>query len=51
MFRIDDNSGRTVITVIDQETDEIIRQIPPEEVLHLVNHFRGEIGLIMRDEA
>ena len=35
-FSIDEESGRTIITVIDSETDEIIRQIPPEELLHVV---------------
>jgi flagellar protein FlaG len=32
-FRIDDNSGRTVITVRDSETQEVIRQIPSEQLL------------------
>ena len=34
-FRIDDDSGRTVITVRDSETGEVIRQIPGEESLRL----------------
>ncbi len=34
-FKVDDESGRTVITVLDSETKEVIRQIPPEEVLQL----------------
>ncbi|PCI07396.1 MAG: hypothetical protein COB77_04740 [Gammaproteobacteria bacterium] len=32
-FRIDDESGRTVITVLDSNTQEIIRQIPNDEAL------------------
>lgn len=32
-FSVDKESGRTVITVIDAATEEVIRQIPPEEVL------------------
>jgi flagellar protein FlaG len=32
-FRFDEGSGRTVITVVDAATKEIIRQIPSEEVL------------------
>ncbi len=35
-FTIDEESGRTIITVKDSETDEVIRQIPPEELLHVV---------------
>jgi flagellar protein FlaG len=32
-FRIDEGTGRTVITVLDATTKEVIRQIPSEEVL------------------
>lgn len=34
-FRVDLGSGRTVITVINPATQEVIRQIPPEELLQL----------------
>jgi flagellar protein FlaG len=32
-FQIDESSGRTVITVINKSTLEIVRQIPSEELL------------------
>ena len=32
-FRVDQGSGRTVITVVDATTKEVIRQIPSEDVL------------------
>jgi flagellar protein FlaG len=32
-FRVDEGSGRTVITVVDSTTQQVIRQIPSEEVL------------------
>ncbi len=32
-FRVDRDLGRTIITVLDSETREVIRQIPSEEVL------------------
>lgn len=32
-FRVDRDLGRTIITVLDSETKEVIRQIPSEEVL------------------
>ncbi len=35
-FSVDEESGRTIITVTDPETDEIIRQIPPEDLLYMV---------------
>ena len=34
-FNIDKESGRVVVRVIDSKTDELIRQIPSEEVLAL----------------
>lgn len=34
-FRIDEASGRVVVSVIDSLTGELIRQIPGEEVLRL----------------
>jgi flagellar protein FlaG len=35
IFRVDEASGRTVITVLDATTQEVVRQIPSEEVLVL----------------
>jgi flagellar protein FlaG len=32
-FHIDESSGRTVITVLDGNTQQVVRQIPAEEVL------------------
>jgi flagellar protein FlaG len=32
-FSIDEVTGKTVVTVRNRDTDEILRQIPPEEVL------------------
>jgi flagellar protein FlaG len=34
-FSIEESTGRTVISVYDAETEELIRQIPPEETLKL----------------
>lgn len=39
-FRIDEASGRTVITVVNPTTKEIVRQIPPEEVLMMARTLR-----------
>ena len=52
-FNIDQDSGKTVIRVIDSESGELIRQIPSEKVLAIATHLRdfqedtvsgGEIG-------
>lgn len=38
-FRVDEQIGTTVITVVDSETDEIIRQIPAEEAVSLARYI------------
>lgn len=40
-FEVAEAENRVIITVIDKETDEIIRQIPPEEVYQLA-HKMGQ---------
>ena len=54
-FSVDDTSGRTVITVTDAETKQIIRQIPPERILAIMHSFAeapseaGHRGLLVRE--
>lgn len=43
-FQIDDESGQIVVSVLDAETGERIRQIPSEELLRLARAHRGEAG-------
>jgi flagellar protein FlaG len=47
-FHIDKSSGRTVVTVVNPNNGEVIRQIPSEEVLHLANELRqfGTVNLL-----
>ena len=52
-FSMDETSGRTVITVRDSETEEVIRQIPPELAVALASYLSSEgrlasFGLIER---
>ncbi len=45
-FENDKPSGSMVVKVVDRETNEVIRQIPPEELLDLtkrLNDLRGNI--------
>ena len=41
-FEVDEDSGRTVITVFDSATQEVIRQIPPDVVKDLAQKLNGE---------
>lgn len=52
-FNLDEDSGKTVIRVVNSESGELIRQIPSEQVLAIANHLRdyqeeavsrGELG-------
>lgn len=45
-FRVDEASGRTVITVLDARTSEVVRQIPSEEVLALARALEATHGLL-----
>jgi flagellar protein FlaG len=50
-FSVDDSTGRTVITVTDASTKEIIRQIPSEEMLAVARALGRLQGLLLRREA
>ena len=50
-FSIDDYSGRTVITVLDSKTAEIIRQIPSDEVLALARNIQSMKGVLFSAEV
>lgn len=45
-FRIDDDSGRVVVSVRDSNTGELIRQIPSEETLRIAKSLeQGDVAL------
>ncbi len=50
-FKIDKDSGQTVITVLDSETREVIRQIPHERLVQLANHLDKDESLIFQELA
>jgi len=56
-FSVDRQTGRTVIKVTDAETHQVIRQIPPEDVLALAQALgtRGaegsRAGLLVQEKA
>ena len=50
-FSIDESSGRTVIKVVDKNTQEVIRQIPEEQVLELAARLDKNAGVLLKDEA
>lgn len=46
-FSVDDDTGQTVIRVINSDTEEVIRQIPPDEILAIARNFTGSEGLLL----
>ena len=46
-FSVDKPTGKTVIKVMDKATDEVIRQIPPEEALRLIGKLRDVMGMLL----
>ena len=45
-FQVDEISGRTVITVLDSETKEVVRQIPSPEWLEVVRRLEQAGSLL-----
>jgi len=45
-FKVDEKSGDTIITVLDSNTEEVIRQIPTEEVLAIRENIESLKGII-----
>ena len=45
-FRLDQASGRVAVTVINKETQEIIREIPPAELLEIAQKLRKYCGIL-----
>lgn len=41
-FSVDQDTGSTVITVTSRNTGEVVRQIPSEEVLNMMQELRGQ---------
>jgi flagellar protein FlaG len=50
-FNVDQTSGRTIVRVVDQETNQLIRQIPSEEMVELARVLERLAGLLLNDRA
>ena len=45
-FSTDDETGSLIIKIIDRDTGETLRQIPPDEILSLRSHLQEVLGLV-----
>jgi|GEM_PF-361671 len=50
-FRVDDDLDKLVVSVVNPETDEIIRQMPSEESLKFAKSLEGVMGIIFNERA
>lgn len=50
-FSIDTDSNRTVVKVIDQQTQELIRQMPSQEALDIAKMLDQVLGKLIREKA
>ncbi|NMG45883.1 flagellar protein, partial [Aromatoleum toluvorans] len=50
-FSIDEDTGRTLVKLVDSTTDEVIRQIPSEEVLAISKALDRLQGLLIQQKA
>lgn len=50
-FSIDEDTGKTVVKVIDINTKEIIKQFPSEEMLAIAKALDGLKGLLVQQKA
>ena len=50
-FNLDQDTGQTVIKVVDLSTQEVIRQIPSEEMLAIAKALDTMKGLLVQQKA
>jgi flagellar protein FlaG len=50
-FSLDQDSGRTVVKVVDTETEEVLRQFPSEEMLSISKSIDRMQGLLINRKA
>lgn len=50
-FSVHEATGRIVARVIDARTDEVIREIPPRQILDLVAKLQELLGIVIDEKA
>ena len=48
---VDKETGATVVSIVDSETGEVIKKIPPDEILSLKKRIGEMIGLLLDEKA
>jgi flagellar protein FlaG len=50
-FRIDDATGRMVVTLRDAETGEVIRQVPGEDALRMAERIQSGLSMMLDEKV
>jgi flagellar protein FlaG len=50
-FSVNKDSGRIMITVTDEATGEVIREIPPSELVKFADKFDEMVGMIFDEKG
>ena len=50
-FKYHENLKRVTIKIVDDTTDEVIKEIPPEETLEMVEKMLAQAGLIVDERG
>jgi len=48
---IDESTGRVVTQIVDSETNEVVRQLPPEALLDVARRVADLVGLLLDEES
>ena len=50
-FKIHERTNRLMVKLVDNETDEIIKEIPPEKILDLVASIWDLVGILVDERG
>jgi flagellar protein FlaG len=50
-FRLDESTGRMIVSICDSETGEVIRQVPGEEALRIAQDLENRLSGMLDEKA
>jgi flagellar protein FlaG len=50
-FRVDESTGRTIVSICDAETGEVIRQVPGDEALRIAQNLENRLSGMLDEKV
>lgn len=50
-FKVHERTGRMMVKLINKETDEVVKEIPPEKILDLVASIWDLVGILVDERG